>query len=247
MSYDLVVVGSGFASVFFVARALEIGAVRSVAIVERGDFNDWEWQITNGRTASEDFAPERYSINTGPIGKRWPHTIGVGGGSNCWWANAMRFHPHDFDLQGRYGVGRDWPIGYDDLEPYYCDAEDMMAISGDPDSAAMFPRSRPFPQPPHRFSSAGRLLKAAHPDSFFSMPQARARVATDHRGPCCSNNICGLCPANAKFMLINDMRATLQDPRVTLLTRPGRSRLRDPRRHRGIRRRPWVAVRPGRA
>src|SRR5690606_18069205 len=43
--------------------------------------------------------------------------IGLGGGTNCWFGQSPRLHPSDFALFTRYGVGRDWPVTYDELEP----------------------------------------------------------------------------------------------------------------------------------
>lgn len=40
------------------------------------------------------------------------------------------------------GVGADWPVSYDELEPYYCDAEDIMSVAGPPNEDSPFPRSR---------------------------------------------------------------------------------------------------------
>jgi choline dehydrogenase-like flavoprotein len=39
--------------------------------------------------------------------------------------------PEDFQLRSRYGVGRDWPIGYDDLEPFYREAEWELGVAAD--------------------------------------------------------------------------------------------------------------------
>ena len=50
------------------------------------------------------------------------------------------------------------------------------------------------------------------------MPQARARIATEFRNPCCSNSQCTQCPVNAKFTVVNDMQTLLKDPRVELRT-----------------------------
>lgn len=216
--YDLIVVGSGFASVFFLKNALDSGRVNRALVLERGRAYDWEWQVRNKRNCAPEDNCEQLIERSGMDGKRWVFNVGLGGGSNCWWANPMRFHPHDFDLKSRYGIATDWPIGYDDLEPYYCDAEDLIMVSGDSDSAKMFPRSRPFPQPRHRFSRVARLFKDRFPDTYFQMPQARARTATEIHNPCCSNSVCGTCPVNAKFMIINDLQHVLSDPRVDIKT-----------------------------
>lgn len=218
MSFDLIVVGSGFASVFFVRKALETGRIRNALILERGRHHDWEWQARNQRNAQPDDHFSSLMTTSGRPGKEWIFNVGVGGGSNCWWANPMRFHPDDFRLRSLYGVGADWPIGYDALERYYTEAEAIMEVSGDDESATLFPRSAPYPQPRHRFSRFARLIKDRYPEQYFAMPQARARIATAFRNPCCSNSRCTQCPVNAKFTIVNDMAAVLSDPRVELRT-----------------------------
>ena len=51
-------------------------------------------------------------------------------GSIHWGGACWRNLPNDFKLKTLYGVGRDWPIGYDDLEPFYHQAEVEMGVSG---------------------------------------------------------------------------------------------------------------------
>src|SRR5437667_12405722 len=45
--------------------------------------------------------------------------VGVGGGTLSWLGVMPRFHRADFRTYSTEGVGSDWPIGYDDLRPYY--------------------------------------------------------------------------------------------------------------------------------
>jgi choline dehydrogenase-like flavoprotein len=47
----------------------------------------------------------------------------VGGTTWHWAAATWRYTPNDMKLQSTYGVGRDWPIDYAELEPYYQRAE----------------------------------------------------------------------------------------------------------------------------
>jgi choline dehydrogenase-like flavoprotein len=124
--------------------------------------------------------------------------------------------PNDFRMHSNYGMGVDWPISYEDLEIFYAQAEDILSVSG-PDDGSPFPRSTPYPQPPHRFSDPDKVLKAAYPDLFFHQPTARARTATANRPRCCASGVCGLCPINAKFTILNEMHHLYQDPRVTLV------------------------------
>jgi choline dehydrogenase-like flavoprotein len=200
-AYDMVVIGSGFGSSFYLHRILERGASARILVLEWGKHRPHDWQIDRGRHG--DILPgTTYSSSSN---KPWNFTIGLGGGTNCWFANAPRLHPADFVLRSRYGVGSDWPFGYNELEPHYVAAETIMSISGDPRMKEMFPRSAPFPQPPHRMTAPDRLMARAQPDHHFAMPTARARIATDNRSACCANFRCSLCPVDAKFTLNNGL------------------------------------------
>lgn len=208
--YDAVVVGSGFGSGFFLHRALEKRRMK-VLVVEWGDYLTPEQKLAQ-RRYSDIVDKDTY---TSPNDKPWRFTIGYGGGTNCWYGQAPRLHPSDFRLKSLYGVGVDWPIGYDELEPYYAGAEEIMSISGDPNMAKIFPRSTPFPQPPHRPSAVDRVMMAAQPDQHFIVPTARARVANDQRNACCATARCHLCPANAKFNADNGLGHVFGHPDVS--------------------------------
>jgi choline dehydrogenase-like flavoprotein len=215
-SYDLVLVGSSFASSFFLLEYLQrAGEDVRILVLERGVRLSHRWQLDHPRGLT---APaQKTFINKTPE-KPWVYSMGVGGGSNCWWASTPRMLPEDFELHSRYGVGRDWPLGYDALEEFYARAEEVMAVSG-PADGSPFPRSRPYPQPPHHLSDPDRILKRAYPDQFFAQPTARARVATARRPRCCASGVCTLCPIDAKFTIQNELGHLFEDPRVTLLTR----------------------------
>jgi choline dehydrogenase-like flavoprotein len=211
--YDVVIIGTGFASSFFLSAYLDRASPRArVLVLERGTHDTHRWQIDHRRNSRS--TPESMFHNATPS-KPWLFTPGFGGGSNCWWAVTPRMLPNDFRLYSRYGVGVDWPIDYDDLAPFYREAERIMSISGSGDSSP-FPGIGSYPQPPHRLTDPDRLLKAAYPDSFFHQPTARARVATDGRPACCASGVCHLCPIDAKFTIQNGMQRVYDDARVTL-------------------------------
>jgi choline dehydrogenase-like flavoprotein len=76
----------------------------------------------------------------------------VGGGSVFYGAMAWRFHPESFRLRSLLGpvAGAslaDWPLTYDDLEPFYEKAEYDLGVSGDAGPHGP-PRARPLPLPP---------------------------------------------------------------------------------------------------
>ncbi len=210
--YDLIVVGAGFASSFFLLKYLQKARrdVRAL-VLERGPRYSHK-QVGENEAALA--RARRDSFVNANSQKEWVFTLAFGGGSNCWWGVTPRMLPEDFETGSRYGVGVDWPVSYDQLEPYYGEAERIMSVSGPAD--APFPRAEPYPQPPHNFNQPDRLLKRAFPDRFFNQPTARARLATPNRGMCCANGVCAHCPVDAKFTVVNELGYLYEDPRVTL-------------------------------
>jgi choline dehydrogenase-like flavoprotein len=212
--YDAVIVGTGFASSFFLLAFLENAAPNArVLVLERFPLRTHRWQLEN-REIFDD-SSSRYFINSTPK-KTWVFTPAFGGGTNCWWACTPRFMPNDFRMQSAYGVGRDWPVSYGDLEESYCKAEEIMSIAGTLGESP-FPRSRPLPLPPHRLSKPEEMLKSAYPGLFTEMPVARPTRATARRPACCASGVCRHCPADAKFTVLNELKYLYDDPRVTLL------------------------------
>jgi choline dehydrogenase-like flavoprotein len=80
---------------------------------------------------------------------------GVGGGTVHFAGYTPRFHPSDFHTYSTDGVGADWPIGYDDLAPYYRQIEEELPVAGQP-----WPWGDPhrYPHSPHPVSGEGLLF-----------------------------------------------------------------------------------------
>jgi choline dehydrogenase-like flavoprotein len=216
-SFDLILIGSSFASSFFLHRyLLRAGASARILVLERGELRDHRWQLAHRRELEQQAVA---SYRGDRSSKPWVFRLVFGGSSNCWWACTPRFLPEDFRLRSTYGVGRDWLMSYDDLEEYYCEAEEIMAVSG-PGDGSPYPRSRPYPQPPHRFSDPDRLFKRRFPDAFFQQPTARPTLPLASGRPrCCANGVCANCPIDSKFTVLNSLLHLYRsDPRVTLLT-----------------------------
>jgi len=216
-AFELILVGSGFASSFFLHRYLQRARPTArILVLERGEFRDHRWQLAN-RGELDRQAQTTYNSVRSP--KPWMFRVAFGGSSNCWWACTPRFLPEEFRLRSTYGVGRDWLVSYDDLEEYYCDAEEIMAVSG-PDDGSPQPRSRPYPQPPHRLSDPDRLFKRRFPEAFFNQPSARPTRRLDSGRPqCCANGVCALCPIDSKFTVLNSLLPLYRsDSRVMLVT-----------------------------
>jgi choline dehydrogenase-like flavoprotein len=213
--FDLLLVGSGFASSFFLHRYLRDRPTARVLVLERGEFRDHNWQLANRAQLHRE---AQTAYNNVRSQKPWIFSLAFGGSSNCWWGCTPRFLPEDFRLHSTYGVGRDWPVSYDELEEYYCEAEELMAVSGPDDSPQT--RSRPYPQPPHSLSDPDRLFKQRFPEAFFNQPAARpTHTLQSGRPRCCASGVCALCPINSKFTILNSLLDLYHaNSRVTLLT-----------------------------
>ena len=79
--------------------------------------------------------------------------VARGGSTLGWSGDAYRLRPEDFRLNSQTGQGLDWPLSYDELEPYYTLAEQVLRVSGEQSDIGHPPRSAPFPHPakPYHF------------------------------------------------------------------------------------------------
>ncbi|RNL52580.1 GMC oxidoreductase [Pedobacter jejuensis] len=219
-NYDLIVVGTGFASSFFLQKYLAKNkGNKKVLVLERGYFYSHAEKLKARRGESlpdikyeqkwdslvENFNPK----------KDWHFTTGYGGSSNCWWGCTPRFMPSDFKMNSLFGVAQDWPISYDDIEPYYDEAEEIMQISGPDDTP--FPKKGKYPLPAHRFSKVDEILNKKYGNQYISQPTARASRATASRNACMASSTCGTCPVDAKFSIENSGMMVYQNPQVEII------------------------------
>ena len=122
----------------------------------------------------------------------------VVGSSVHFTANFWRFRPVDFNERSRLGdiAGAslvDWPISYDDLEPYYTKVDWEVGVSGQGGAWGEPRRSRPYPVPPLPVKSSGVLFeRAARKLGWHPHPAPMAILSRPHngRGACQS---CGFC------------------------------------------------------
>jgi choline dehydrogenase-like flavoprotein len=207
---NAVVVGAGAAG-GIVAKELATAGL-SVVLLERG-----KWYTAND-CRKDDLRNQRVTVLGNAFGPEdegnprvWvdpngvPHTAlasegsyqndaaCVGGGTLSYGAQAWRYLPQDFRMRSTYGAPQgssleDWPISYDDLEPFYEKAEYEIGISGDYSGTPFHgPRRRPLPMPPLPPGREWEILEPAakrlglHP---FHIPMARNSVPYNGRGPC---------------------------------------------------------------
>jgi choline dehydrogenase-like flavoprotein len=125
----------------------------------------------------------------------------VGGGSVHFTTNYWRFHELDFIERSRKGSIpgadlQDWPITYNDLEPYYTKAEWELGVSGQAGASPFDPpRSKPYPLPPLPIKSSGVLMeRGARKLGWHPFPAPMAIISEDYNGRRkCMN--CGFCEA----------------------------------------------------
>ena len=122
---------------------------------------------------------------------------GVGGSSVHYTANFWRFRPVDFKERSLLGpisgtTFADWPITYEELEPYYTKVDWEIGVSGAPGPFDA-PRSKPFPMPPMPIQSSGVLLeRGAEKLGLHAQPEPLAILSQPYNGrPACIS--CGYC------------------------------------------------------
>lgn len=147
--YDVAVVGSG-AGGATIAYALARRGVK-VLLLERGQYIPQE----AGNQAPDAFQGNKYRTTEWvvyPDGTRQPSGMlyAVGGQTKVYGATLARFREQDFDeVPYPDGISPKWPITYADLEPYYCEAEEIYRVHGSVEGDPTEPfHSRPYPFPP---------------------------------------------------------------------------------------------------
>ena len=219
-SFETIVVGTGFASSFFLREYLKHAPPEArVLVLEKGRRLPHNWKMQHLRNTDFDFG--KAIVNRTPA-KTWIQNIAFGGGG-CWTGTTPRPHPSDFEMKTRYGVGENWPLSYDDLEPYLTEVEYAMGVAGA--SLGPFPRSRPYPTPAHTLNSFDEAIAKKYPGQHIPMPSARSSSRITGRPLCCGNSICSNCPILAKFQVDPYMTDVYEDARVTLRLESGVDRL----------------------
>jgi choline dehydrogenase-like flavoprotein len=215
-----VVVGAG-AGGGCVAKTLAAAGVQTL-LLERG-----EWSKTDVY-GEDDLSSQRspwLTLGPGPGGARtcrqhfhdngsfgvvvpW-NAACVGSGTVTYGAMGWRFLETDFRLKTHYGEipdssVEDWPISYQDLEPYYDRAEYEVGVAGSNEGNPFAaPRKRPFPMPPFPLNEESKRVWAVgkkmglHP---FHVPFLRNSVPYNGRPACIHQRACvGFrCPIDAK-------------------------------------------------
>jgi choline dehydrogenase-like flavoprotein len=223
--YDVVVIGSG-ASGGAVAYTLckagfKVAMIEKGRLVDRDEFTKDELGYCRRDLVTPSLFDEYHTIEEKKEGKwvatpthesGWSFWNGniVGGSSNFMSGMLHRLHPDDFRLKSKYGEIKganvvDWPISYEDLEPYYTLAEELVGISGDYKKHRYEPwrSTLNFTQKPTAENAVVKLFDhSCKALNITPLVTPRAVLSSDkgHRKACYYSNYCGSygCSSGAK-------------------------------------------------
>jgi choline dehydrogenase-like flavoprotein len=208
---DVAIVGSGVAGALVAWRLARAGL--RVLVFEAGPRVDRQGAVERFRSSPDrglaspypdlPWAPRPrldalhdYYVQVGPDLFTGVYERRVGGTTWHWLGTCLRMLPADFRLRTLYGVGVDWPLSYQDLEPWYREAEEALGVAGEQDLGS--PRSGPYPMPPVAPTWVDRVVGRVVPLSL--LPQARNSRPYDGRPACCGAASCvPICPTGAKY------------------------------------------------
>jgi choline dehydrogenase-like flavoprotein len=212
-SADVCVIGAGPAGALCAHRLAERG--HDVVILEAGPRFSFEdrpermerairpgeddrsvWDMGGERDAYASTGPRPYPLNRSRV-------KGVGGTSLHWQGMVMRLHEADFERQSRDGIATDWPLSYEDLQPYYAAAERAFGVAGAADNPFAPPREEPYPLPAFPPSYSDSLFAEACEEleiTTHSVPNARNSEPYDGRSACVGYGTCKpVCASGAKY------------------------------------------------
>ncbi len=227
---DVLVIGAGAS-----------GAVSSLVLAQAGlrvvclDQGGWTEPAQHPHY-SDDFQYQRQNRwNPEPSVRRGPddypveggqsHALmwnGVGGSTNVFAALWPRFRPSDFRKGQEHGLAPDWPITYEDLAPFYDEADRLVGVSGLTGDAGMPPRA-PYPLGPLPMRKSGRAIAQGFERldwHWWPMPAGIISDSYDGRAAC---NGCGNCASGCPRGSMAKMSVTLWPKAVSAgaVLRPG--------------------------
>jgi choline dehydrogenase-like flavoprotein len=211
-NYDVIIVGSGAGG--GMAAYMLANAGLSVALLEAGPNYDpaknvtqlkWSYESPR-RGASTKFRPfgdfdasywgweidgEPYTKAEGTEWDWWRSRM-LGGRTNHWGRISLRFGPKDFKRKSIDGLGDDWPIGYNDVKPYYDRVDKLIGVFGTNEGLENDPDGIFLPPPKPRLHEL--FIKNAATQAGVRVIPSRLSILTkklnDQRGSCF---FCGQC------------------------------------------------------
>lgn len=205
---DICIIGSGITAAMM---ALKLANERNakVTVIEAGGpsvaLRDRALRRARYQAYGETPWPKDHLDDQNALGTAYGFSpsMNVGGLAMHWGAVTPRYSPEDFRVKSMYGIGDDWPVSYDELDPFYQEAEEIMGISGEQGPPELDPRSKPFPMPAlpltyNLLQLREWAAKAGIP--MWSQPSAKNSVPYHGRGVCQRCDTCyPVCPTGAKY------------------------------------------------
>jgi choline dehydrogenase-like flavoprotein len=147
--YDVIVIGSGAGGGTLVHKLAT--SSRRILLLERGDWLPREpqnWQAADVFVDNRYVSPDTWYDGDGKPFQPQVHYF-VGGATKLYGAALYRLRAEDFgELRHHDGISPAWPIGYDEMEPYYTEAEQLYQVHGARGEDPTEPRaSAPYPFP----------------------------------------------------------------------------------------------------
>jgi choline dehydrogenase-like flavoprotein len=232
--YDVIIIGTGAGGGTLAYKLAPSG--KRVLLLERGDYvprekDNWNPRVVNAEGKYQ--TKEKWRDRDGK--ELHPHTnYYVGGNTKFYGAALFRLRKEDFGVIRHHGgASPAWPISYDDLEPYYTQAENLYQVHGrrgeDPTEPAS---SSPFPHPPVSHEPRMQQLSDDFADHGLRPFHTPLGVMLDEKNPRTSKCIrCDTCDgfpclvsAKSDAQVVS-VDPALQHPNVTLLTNAYVSRL----------------------
>jgi choline dehydrogenase-like flavoprotein len=200
---DVLVIGAGAGGSVAALRLARSGA--RVVCLEQGPWHDradypgtdptWELQA-GGRWSSSPTVrhlPADYPIDASDSDVAALNYNAVGGGTVLYNAQWPRMLPDDFRVRSVDGVADDWPLDYDELRPFYEEADRQFGVSGLGGNPAYPPGDDP-PLPPLPVGEIGlRVARAHHRLGWHWWPATNAIASAPYRGRhvCVRRGTCG--------------------------------------------------------
>ncbi len=224
---DILIVGSGITAALMAAHLAE-HTTRHITVVEAGKSSTPFVDRTRARERYLAYGESPWKSDHLDDQNAFGTTYGfspsmnVGGLAMHWGGVSPRYSPEDFTLRSQFGVGHDWPFTYNDLDPFYQEAEERMGVAGEQGPPTLDPRGKPYPLPPlpvnyNLQQLQGWATKAGI--ASWSTPSAKNSIAQDGRAQCQRCDTCyPVCPTGAKYTPDWTWDALVASKKVTLLT-----------------------------
>ena len=205
---DILIVGSGITAALMAARLAET-TTRPITVVEAGGATTPRRERPRARERWMAYGESPWKRDhlddQNALGETWGYSpsMNVGGLAMHWGGVSPRYSPEDFALRSLHGVGDDWPFTYDDLDPFYQEAEERMGVAGEQGPPPYDPRGKPYPLAPLPLDYNLALLKewaSAAEIPAWSTPSAKNSVPYAGRAQCQRCDTCyPVCPTGAKY------------------------------------------------